>query len=93
MQIGSAVVTAVGDSASAQTILAAGSGRLGFSLTNDSSAVAYVKFGSGASLTSYTFQLGQGDTYETPAELSYVGLVTAIWASDAGGSMRVTELI
>lgn len=90
-----ATLTNVGDSASSVTVLAANSARIGATITNDSSAVLYLKFGATASTTSYTVSLaGSGSApfsyYEVPA--GYTGIIDGIWASDAGGNARVTEI-
>ena len=86
-----ASVTSVGDSASSVQLLAANADRTGFILFNDSTAICYVKFGTTASATSFTVRLTPYAVYvsDTPV---YRGKVDAIWASDAGGNMRVTEL-
>lgn len=90
----SSVVTAVGDDTAVQTLLAANTNRQGYSFYNASTAVAYVKLGSAASTSSYSFQLAaSGGFYESPADPIYAGIITAVWASDAGGSILVTELI
>lgn len=56
---------------------------------NDSTAVLYLKFGTGASSTSYTVQLPAAWNYEFPQPL-YTGAVEGAWAS-ANGNARVTE--
>ena len=56
---------------------------------NDSTSIAYMKFGSGASSTSYTVQLAAGAYYEFPQPL-YAGLVSIIWVT-ANGAARITE--
>jgi hypothetical protein len=85
-----AAVTAVPGAAADTTLKAANSNRIGMTLFNDSTAVAYVKFGTGASSSSYTFQMGPGAYYEMPAPI-YTGQVNANWAA-ANGNMLVTEL-
>lgn len=85
----------VGDSGSVATLIAANAARKGATIYNDSSALLYVKLGSAASTTSFSVLLagnggGIGGFYEIP--FGYTGIITGIWASDAGGSARVTEL-
>lgn len=83
-------VTTVADTASNATLLSANAGRLGASITNDSSARLYIKAGTTASTTSYTVSLGQHDYWEVPA--GYTGRIDGIWASDPGdGAARITE--
>ena len=79
----------VSGSASSVTILAANTDRLAAIIANDSAAVLYLKFGSTASTTSYTYKLATDDMVEVPA--SYTGLITGIWTS-ATGNARVTEV-
>lgn len=90
-----ATVTTVAASASSVTLLAANNARKGATITNDSSAVLYVKFGATASTSSYTVTLaGSGAApfsyYEVP--FGYVGIIDGIWAS-ATGNARITETV
>ena len=79
----------VSSSASAVTLLAANTSRLGGSFFNDSTAVLYLLCSSQTpSATLYTVQVGAGAYYELPYR--YTGIVKGIWAS-ANGSARVTE--
>ncbi len=61
----------------------------GRAVFNDSAAVLYLKFGTGASETSYTVQIAAGGYYEFPQPL-YAGEADGIWAS-ADGSARLTS--
>jgi hypothetical protein len=83
----------VGDSASSVTVLASNSSRKGAVVVNDSSAVLYLKFGATASATSFTFKMQPDDTVIINAKNLYTGIIDGIWASDAGGSARVTEFV
>lgn len=88
-------VSTVAGSASSVTILAANANRKGAIITNDSSAVLYLKFGATASTSSYTVTLaGSGSapfaSYEVP--FGYIGIIDGIWAS-ATGNARVTEIV
>lgn len=62
------------------TIVAANADRRGLVLYNDGPALVYVKFGSGASTSSYTFQLATGAMYEMVLPI-YTGLITGITAA------------
>lgn len=87
----SATNSSVADAATAQTILSSNSSRKGFSIYNDSSQVAYVKFGSAATTTDFTMKLAAYGFYEMFGDCLYTGAITAIWAADSTGSARVTE--
>lgn len=85
---GTATLANVSGSATSVTLQASNGARRSVIIVNDSSATLYVKYGSSASTTSYTFQLQAGETLR---EDIYTGIVTGIWAS-ATGDARVTEL-
>lgn len=57
---------------------------------NESSALLYLKYGAGASATSYTTQVLPGQLYEFPDKV-YTGLVTGLWTA-ANGAARCTEV-
>ncbi len=86
---GTADLTNVGSSTSSVTLAAANSGRNGLTIVNDSTAVLYMKYGTTASSSSYTYKLEAGDTFEMGTV--YTGIVTGIWAS-VNGNARVTEI-
>jgi hypothetical protein len=84
----SATVTQVTSSTGSVTLKAANAARIGLSIYNDSTQVLYVKFGSGASSTTYTVKMVAGSYYEAP--YGYTGIAAGIWAS-ANGFAYVTE--
>lgn len=91
---GTATLSNVSGSASSVTLLSANASRKGAIITNDSTAVCYVKFGTTASTTSFTVYIlgsvsGAPSYYEVP--FTYTGRIDAIWAS-ATGTARITEL-
>jgi hypothetical protein len=86
-----ATLANVAGSASSVTILAANTARKGVVVMNDSTAILYLKFGTTASATSFTYKLAGGDTWESAMPITYTGLITGIWAS-ATGAARVTEI-
>ena len=90
--ISAATLSNVVDSASSVTVLAANSSRKGAIIHNDSSAVLYLKYGATASTSSFTYRLNPFQTLEIKSDALYLGIIDGIWASDAGGSARVTEL-
>jgi hypothetical protein len=86
---GTSALTNVAGSASSVTLLAINTSRLGASIFNDSAATLYVKFGTTASITSYTVQLSRYEYYEVP--FGYTGRIDGIWSA-ALGNARICEL-
>lgn len=86
---GTGTTSNVASSASNVTILASNANRKGATVTNDSTAVLYLKFGATASTSSYTVQVPSMGYYEVP--FKYTGIIDGIWSS-ANGNARVTEL-
>ena len=85
----SCTVTQVAASATSVTLAASNANRKLFTLYNDSSSYAYVKFGATASTTDYTFKMFPETFYEMPLN-GYTGIVDCIWTT-ANGNMYVTE--
>lgn len=83
-----ATVAQVASSATSVTLLAANTSRREAIIFNDSTQVLYIKYGTTASATSYTAQLGTGDTL---IEDKYTGRIDGIWAA-ANGNAYVTEV-
>lgn len=92
IQSDSATVTSVASSASNVTLFAAAQKVSGRIIYNDSTSIVYVKFGAGASTTSYTVQVPSQASYDFGARGNevYAGQVDAVWAS-ANGSARLTS--
>lgn len=89
---GTATLANVAASASSVTLQASNTARIGLIIVNDSTVSCYVKYGSAASTSSYTYKLGPGGILECgPAGFIYTGIVTGIWDS-ATGNARMTEL-
>ncbi len=86
----SATTTTVNDTNSSTTLLASNTSRIGWAITNTSSAVLYVKFGSTASSTSFAKRLVQyADCGQGPLDGLYTGIITGIWATDPGDGVAV----
>lgn len=81
-------VTSVSDTASSTTLLSAGPTRRGYVIFNDSAYDLYVKHGTTASTTSFTYRLGPGDAWE---DRQYGGRVDGIWSANGSGAARITE--
>lgn len=81
----------VAGSATVVTLLALNTARLGAIVFNDSTSAMYIKYGSAASATSFTYKVLPGGTWEMPGGVVYTGILTALWDT-ANGNARVTEL-
>lgn len=78
----------VAGSATSVTLIAANTARKKVVMYNDSTADCYVKYGSAATSSSFTWLMAAGSHIE---ETDYNGIITGIWGS-ATGNMRVTEI-
>jgi hypothetical protein len=89
IRAGNSVVTSVAAAVADTVLLAFNILRLGGTVFNDSTAIMYLKLGTGASTTSYTTQVARNGYYEIP--FGYIGPMNAYWTA-ATGNARVTEL-
>lgn len=89
-----ATVASVPSATGATTLKSANPNRVGLIITNDSTAILYVLFGTGMpSATNYTFQMPAKGTTPFDRPISgYTGLVQGAWAT-ANGFAMVTEVI
>ena len=85
----SATVTSVAASASSVQLLALNSNRRAAVFYNDSTSAVYIKYGTTASTSSFTYKILGGGTHEM-VNHPYQGRIDAIWDS-ATGNMRITE--
>jgi hypothetical protein len=85
----SSAVTSVNDTANSTTLLAANTSRKEAIIYNDSTAILYVKFGTTASATDFTYKVQPDGAID---DIRYTGRIDGIWASDASGAARITEL-
>lgn len=95
VQSATATLANVAGSVTSVTLQALNAARKGLVIVNDSTSILYVKFGSTASTTSYTYFMngsigGVPSILELPA-ITYTGIVTGIWVA-ATGSARMTEI-
>ena len=81
-------VSSVSSSITSVTILTSNANRKGATFFNDSTSTLYLKFGSTASMTSFSVVLVARAFFEIPYK--YTGIVDGIWNS-ASGAVRVTE--
>ena len=84
-----AVYSSVAGATADTQLLAANTSRIGATIFNDSNAILYVKFGTGASSTSFTIRVPANGYYEVP--FRYRGQINGYW-SVAIGNARITEL-
>jgi hypothetical protein len=85
-------VASVSASTSAVTLLALNPNNVSArTVYNDSTADLYLKFGTGASTTSFTVKLPASSYYEVPGPGPYGGEITGMWSA-ANGAARVTEV-
>lgn len=85
---GTATETRVATSTTSATLLAANAARLGAVIVNDGPKLLYVKFGTTASATSYTYKLAPDDRVEVP--FNFTGRIDAVLASGTGNA-QITE--
>lgn len=92
-QASNASLAGVASSATAVTLQAANPSRAGLIVHNNSTAILYVRYGTGAAISSgnYTEQVAANGGTWRMADPIYTGIVTAIWAA-ANGYANVTEL-
>jgi hypothetical protein len=83
------VVWSVASSIANVELLGVSPTRIGATITNDSTANLYVKFGNVATSSDYTVMLYPSQYYELP--FRYTGEVAGIWTA-ANGSARLTEV-
>ena len=85
-------ITRVASSASSVQLLAANTNRLGVIVVNDSSQTLYLKFGTTASATDYTYKIRSQTSLEIIfSSFIYTGRIDGIWAV-ANGAAQLTEL-
>jgi hypothetical protein len=88
----SAAVTSVNDQATNATLLSLNAVRKGYKLYNDSTQIAYVKEGTTATTSDYSYQIQPLGYYESVGVGIYTGRIDCIWAADGSGAMKITEL-
>ena len=78
--------------ASDTSLLASNASRKGAIFYNDSTAILYLAYGSGAATTSsYSVQVPAQGYFELPPQPIYTGAIRGIWSA-ANGNVRITEL-
>lgn len=82
--------TSVAASATSAQLLAANTARKGGSIYNDSDKIMWVKYGAGASTTSYKTQIPVGGFWAFPLPI-YTGIIHAIWEAAPTGNARISE--
>lgn len=88
---GGSAITSVPDAAVDTLILASNVNRKGAAVFNDSTEILYLVLDNdAASLTVFTVKIQADGYYEIP--FGYTGEVRGIWAANAAGAARVTEI-
>lgn len=87
----SSAVSSVTSAATNTVLLASNASRRQAVLYNDCDKAVYVKLGTTASNTSFSYRLQPNQTLELPTPV-YTGAIDGIWDSSPTGSMRVTEI-
>lgn len=78
----------------AKTLVPANASRQSLKMVNDATGILKIKYGTGASPTSFTWLLDPGDRWEMPqinGVAEYTGIISGIW-TQAGGAVRIQEL-
>ena len=83
----SSVTSSVASSATSVQLLAANANRVEAVITNDSTAILYIKLGTGATTSDYTISLSPNESLIVD---KYNGILHGVWAS-ANGNARITE--
>jgi len=84
-----ATVASVAAAVADTTLLAANASRMGAAVFNASTAILYLKLGTGASAASYTVRMTPNAYYEVP--FGYSGQINGYWAA-ANGAALVTQV-
>lgn len=87
----SSAVSSVTAAATNTAILSANASRRQAVLYNDCDKAVYVKLGTTASTTSFSYRLLPNQTLELPTPV-YTGAIEAIWDASPTGAMRITEI-
>jgi hypothetical protein len=86
-----ASVFQVASSATSATLLPAQQWRNGLMIFNTDANDLYIKYGTTASITSFTVKIPGGAYWEMPHP-PYTGIIDGIWSADGSGSAVITEL-
>lgn len=90
-QAGIATLSTVDASTSGVPLLNANNARKAFTIYNDSSSAMYLAYNNQATNTAYTVKIPANNLYESPPDVTYTGIISALWDS-ATGSARITEI-
>lgn len=90
--LSTATLSSVNDSASSVTLLSSNPDRKGTIIYNDSTEILYVALGTTASVTAFSYRLVPTGTLELFGSQNFTGQINGIWANNASGAARITEL-
>jgi len=88
---GTATLANVSDTDTSTALISANTARLHAKCFNDSTVVLYINYGATASATAFTEKVEPGGSWLMEQPI-YTGVVNGIWASNASGAARCTEL-
>lgn len=86
----SATLSSVASGVSSAQLLASNSSRKGAVIVNTDAYDLYIKYGTTASTSSFTYIVPAGGTWEMTQRV-YTGRIDGIWAGDGSGSAYITE--
>ena len=87
----SAVHTSIASSTSSQQALAANASRKMVMAYNTDANACYLKYGAGASSSSFMVKIASDGYWEMPPPI-YTGRIDVLWAADGVGFLFLTEL-
>lgn len=94
---GTGVITSVNDAASSTTLLEANPMRKMALIYNDSTEILYLALAdTTASTSNFSVRVAAAGFYELPTTKdgqTYSGKVVGIWANNAAGAARITEIL
>jgi hypothetical protein len=79
-------------SSSSTTVVASNTNRNGCIIYNDTDRDLYIKFGTTASTSSFTYKIPSYSHWEMVGTAVYTGQIDGIWASGGSGNARVTDM-
>ena len=89
--VSTGALTSVNSAATSANVIAANAARKGLLAFNTDENAVLLKYGTTASVTSFTVRLPSNGYWEMPQPV-YTGAIDAIWEADGSGALKLTEL-